>query len=299
MNYEKYTEQYEFGGLNDNKKITAVFDHYQVETIRGENHICAVVEEGQIPTFKEGYGINGQKLWVDLQNLHYDICDKDDKAATDIIIAWCKNHVYPYYFIGDAYDAFDYRQETDPDFWDTVVNLVGAYSFTVKQMRDDLRLLCKRTDILLLLHSSIHSRLTADEYKTIEEVGGFKGFGTATPVGRLHMIKSYINSEIPKVPMGLVLDSGGEFRIAPDFKSVFDVAYYALAQYVTASPDYPLHWGARTGIGYCESCGNIFIKNGNRQKYCDNPECKKERNRRKAKSAYYRKIQTQADEEWS
>ena len=295
MKYEKYTEEYEFGGLNDNKKITALFDHYEVENVRGELHICGSVEEGKMPVLREGYGINGQKLWVDLQNLHYDICDKDDKEAAEIIVAWCKSHVHPYYFYGDPYDAFDYNQEINTEFWDTIVNLIGGYSFTVKQMRDDLRMLCKRTDLMLLLHRSIHLKLTDTEYKQIEKIGGFKDFSSATPIKRCRMIKAYIDSEMPKLAIGLTLDVGGEFRIAPSFTSVFDVAYYALSQYVTASPEYPLHWGARTGIDYCEACGNIFIKNGNRQKYCDNPECKKERNRRKAKSAYYRKLQEQAD----
>ena len=299
MGYEKYTEEYEFGGLNDNKKVTAVFDHYEVENIRGELHICGSIEQGKMPVLREGYGINGQKLWVDLQNLHYDICDKDDKEAAEIIIAWCKNNVHPYYFFGDPYDAFDYNQEINTEFWDTMVNLIGGYSFSIKQMRDDLRMLCKRTDIMLLLHRSIHLKLTDSEYKLIENIGGFKGFASATPTKRCRMIKTYIDNEIPKLAIGLTLDIGGEFRISPNFTSVFDVAYYALSLYVTASPEYPLHWGARTGIGYCESCGNIFIKKGNRQKYCDNPECKKERNRRKAKSAYYRKLQEQFGKEES
>ena len=64
MEYEKYTEQYEFGGLNDNKKITAVFDHYEVENVRGEMYIGARLTEGESPKLQEGYGINGQQLWV-------------------------------------------------------------------------------------------------------------------------------------------------------------------------------------------------------------------------------------------
>lgn len=110
--------------------------------------------------------------------------------------------------------------------------------------------------------------------------------------------KEYASKKIPKFPMELTLNSSGDFVIVPAFQSVFDVAYYALAQYVSASPDYPLHWGGRTGIGYCKSCGNIFIKNGNRQKYCDDPECKLERDRRKSKAYYYRKIQREKDAEW-
>ena len=262
-------------------------------------YIGAILTEGEAPKLQEGYGINGQQLWVSLQNLYMDIADKDDEAAAKIIISWCMENVHPYYFFGDPYAAFDISQEKDTDYWDTMVNVIGLYDFSINQMREDLKKLFDRTNILLMLYRSIHMVLTKDERQELEQVEGFKKFSTASPIARCHMIKEYIDKEIPKLPLGLTLDAVGEFRIVPDFASVFDVAYYALAQYVTASPDYPLHWGARTGIGYCESCGNIFIKNGNRQKYCDNPECKKERNRRKAQSAYYRKIQKKADEQWT
>ena len=93
MEYEKYTEQYEFGGLNDNKKITAVFDHYEVENVRGEMYIGARLTEGESPKLQEGYGINGQQLWVSLQNLYLDIYDKDDNEAAQIIISWCRENV--------------------------------------------------------------------------------------------------------------------------------------------------------------------------------------------------------------
>lgn len=55
----------------------------------------------------------------------------------------------------------------------------------------------------------------------------------------------------------------------------------------------------RVGVATCECCGRLFIKNGNRQKYCDNPECKKERNRRKSRTAYHRKIQEENDNRWA
>ena len=123
MEYEKYTEQYEFGGLNDNKKITAVFDHYEVENVRGEMYIGARLTEGESPKLQEGYGINGQQLWVSLQNLYLDIYDKDDNEAAQIIISWCRENVHPYYFFGDPYASFDLSQEKDTDYWDTMVNL--------------------------------------------------------------------------------------------------------------------------------------------------------------------------------
>ena len=39
----------------------------------------------------------------------------------------------------------------------------------------------------------------------------------------------------------------------------------------------------------CESCGELFIKEGNRQKYCKSPICQAERNNRKAQAYYLRK----------
>ena len=36
-------DMYEFGGLNDNKKITATFAHYEVNNHHGELYITAVL----------------------------------------------------------------------------------------------------------------------------------------------------------------------------------------------------------------------------------------------------------------
>lgn len=299
MEYEKYTNEYEFGGLNDNKKITTVFDRYQTTEIGGELYIEPIFEAGKCPALQEGYGINGQRLWVSLQNLYLETHNLDDTEAADVIITWCKENVHPYYFYGDPYDAFDISQEKDAEYWDMMINCLEMFTFSVKRMRSDLQLLYDRTCLMMMLYSSIHMTISKEQYAEIEETKGFEKISTASPLERCHMIKNYIDKEMPKTPLALTLDENGEFCIAPAFTSVFDVAYYALSLYLTASPDYPLHWGARTGIGYCESCGKIYIKNGNRQKYCDDPECKKERNRRKAKSAYHRKVQAQADEEWA
>lgn len=43
------------------------------------------------------------------------------------------------------------------------------------------------------------------------------------------------------------------------------------------------------GFAVCENCGKPFIRNGSRQKYCSNPECRNARNRKKAKTYYQRK----------
>lgn len=90
MEYEKYTNEYEFGGLNDNKKITTVFDRYQTKEIGGELYIEPVIEEGKCPALQEGYGINGQCLWVSLQKLHLETRNLNDIEAADALFLGAK-----------------------------------------------------------------------------------------------------------------------------------------------------------------------------------------------------------------
>ena len=114
----------------------------------------------------------------------------------------------------------------------------------------------------------------------------------------LGKISAYLN-EMSGVTMKLGLDENGELKVMPDFHSVFDAARFALSQYVSIPTDYPIAYADRVGVATCECCGRLFIKNGNRQKYCDNPEFKKERNRRKSRTAYHRKIQEENDNRWA
>lgn len=285
-------DMYEFGGLNDNKKITATFAHYEVSNHHGELYITAVLKEGEIPKVNEGYRINGQQLWISLCRLHDKLMGKAEHEILFAIIAWCKKHVHPYYFLGDPYIVFDEEQKTNADFWDVNVNRLEIYEFTADRFMKDLVQLYTHTQVMIAFHHII-KRLELDSKmrKTIEKIPELKDIFYMERKEQLLKIRAYTAKAIPQFPMELVVDATGTFQIIPTFRSVFDVAYYAMAQYVSSSPDYPLHWGGRTGIAYCKSCGNIFIKNGNRQKYCADPECKKERDRRKSKGYYYRKIQ--------
>lgn len=57
-------ELYEFGGLNDSKKITATFAHYEVYKSYDDVRISATLNEGELPKINEGFRTNGQVLWV-------------------------------------------------------------------------------------------------------------------------------------------------------------------------------------------------------------------------------------------
>ena len=45
----------------------------------------------------------------------------------------------------------------------------------------------------------------------------------------------------------------------------------------------------KQSVALCECCGKMFIKQGNRQKYCKDPLCQAERKNRKARDYYQRK----------
>lgn len=293
-------ELYEFGGLNDNKKITATFAHYAVNKRCDTMYISAILSEGELPRINEGYRVNGHRLWAALCRLHDRMLDKSDEEICDIIVDWCKKNVHPYYFYGDPYNTLDASQKTDQPFWDFYVNCLEVFEFSLERFKVDIRNLYDTTQLMVAFHSLTHDLEIAPEtVKYAEKVLGRERFFLKSKQEQLLVIKRYISNNIPKFPMELTVTADGSFVIVPTLESIFDVAYYAMAQYVSASPDYPIHWGGRTGIAYCLACGNIFIKNGNRQKYCDNPECKLERERRKSKDYYYRKIQREKDEEWA
>ena len=293
-------ELYEFGGLNDSKKITATFAHYEVYKSYDDVRISATLNEGELPKINEGFRTNGQVLWVSLCQLYDKLILTPDEESCEIIIDWCKNHVHPYYFYGDPYNVYDWHQKEDIRHWDITVNLLGDFTFSLKRFVEDLYNLYTNTQVMIAFHN-IMQNLEVDKKMRlmVERMAGYEDFFRISEKKQLALIKKYVETHIPKFPMELTIGFGGKFHIVPAFQSVFDVAYYAMAQYVSASPDYPLHWGGRTGIAYCQGCGNIFIKNGNRQKYCDDPECKRERDRRKSKDYYYRKIQKEKDEEWA
>lgn len=138
----------------------------------------------------------------------------------------------------------------------------------------------------------------SDDLARITWTNEFADFNSVLTQAHLGKISAYLN-EMSGVTMKLGIDENGELKVMPDFHSVFDAARFALSQYVSIPTDYPIDYADRVGVATCECYGRLFIKNGNRQKYCDNPECKKERNRRKSRTAYHRKIQEKNDNRWA
>lgn len=165
-------------------------------------------------------------------------------------------------------------------------------------MRKDLEALYRDTLVILMFKKCLERLDVSDDLAQITWTNEFVDFNSFPTQTHLSKISSYLN-KMNGTTIKLGLDENGELKVMPDFHSVFDAARFALSQYVSIPMDYPIAYAERVGIATCECCGRLFIKNGNRQKYCDNPECKKERNRRKSRTSYHRKIQEENDNRWA
>lgn len=281
---------FDLGSLNENKKITAKFTKYEVDHRSDGTYICALLEEGQLPEWQEGYGLDGQKLLLSLCNLYLKIENTDEWEACHHIISWCKANAFPYCSEGLKVHEYDWELLQDSERWELWVNILNGYEFTLERITADLKRLYEDMEILLHFYNvknDLESSRALPKNKRVQE---YADISSLTEMQLLYRLDNFL-SELPKFPLELTLDDVGEMKILPGFTSVFDAAYYALARFVATQPEVPTKEdGGKTPLGICESCGKIFFKNGNRQKYCDDPECKKERNRRKSRTAYLKKL---------
>ena len=75
--------------------------------------------------------------------------------------------------------------------------------------------------------------------------------------------------------------------------SVFDIAWYSFARMVAdvvPLADGDMDYNFSQGFNLtCMCCREYFVRHSGRQRYCDNSNCKAERNNRKAKAYYKRK----------
>lgn len=290
-------EDFSLGKMNADARLTATFKYYEKTEQNGKIMITAYLGEGDVPKLKRGYGLDGNELWLSLNNLYQDIRGKDDNTAADDIISWCQHYAHPYY-ASQGIEEYKWDIEKDTEYWDLFTNILGNFTFDVRTMRKDLETLYRDTLVILMFKKCLERLDVSDDLAQITWTNEFVNLNSFPTQTHLSKISSYLD-KMNGVTMKLGLDENGELKVMPDFHSVFDAARFALSQYVSIPMDYPIAYAERVGIATCECCGRLFIKNGNRQKYCDNPECKKERNRRKSRTSYHRKIQEENDNRWA
>nr|DAK86642.1 MAG TPA: hypothetical protein [Caudoviricetes sp.] len=290
-------EDFSLGKMNADARLTATFKYYEKKEQDGKIMITAYLGEGDVPKLKRGYGLDGNELWLSLNNLYQNICGKDDNSAAADIISWCQHYAHPYY-ASQGIEEYKWDIEKDTEYWDFSTNILGNFTFDVRTMRKDLETLYRDTLVILMFKKCLERLDVSNDLAQITWTNAFVDFNSFPTQTHLSKISSYLN-KMNGTTIKLGLDENGELKVMPDFHSVFDAARFALSQYVSIPMDYPIAYAERVGIATCECCGRLFIKNGNRQKYCDNPECKKERNRRKSRTSYHRKIQEENDNRWA
>lgn len=96
-------EDFSLGKMSADARLTATFKYYEKTEQNGKIVITACLGKGDVPKLNRGYGLDGNELWLSLNNLYQSIRGKDDYTAADDIISWCQQYAHPYYASEDEY----------------------------------------------------------------------------------------------------------------------------------------------------------------------------------------------------
>ena len=110
-------EDFSLGKMSADARLTATFKYYEKTEQNGEIIITACLGKGDVPKLNRGYGLDGNELWLSLNNLYQSIRGKDDYTAADDIISWCQQYAHPYYASEDI-EEYRWDIEKDTEYWD-------------------------------------------------------------------------------------------------------------------------------------------------------------------------------------
>ena len=257
------------------------------------------------PTSGTDYSLTEQDLLASLCNLYKRINAPDSaESATDLVWEWCRNNIHPY-------DIDNLCQEIEDG------NFLDLYFYEFLQNRATFDARYFVTDLCKLG--------TAFEYYDVLQKVRIEHDVSA---GRNLYYEGNICDSLPFLEKYRRYTGDAEYlehfnadyndrvfdllEMFPDFKlrvkqnpkthkaemmaeihSVFDIAWYSFARMVAdvAPPaDDDLNYMFSQGsILTCMCCGEYFVRHSSRQRYCDNPDCKADRNNRKSRAYYKRK----------
>lgn len=63
-------EAFSLGKMSADARLTATFKYYEKTEQNGEIIITACLGEGDVPRLNRGYGLDGNELWLSLNNLY-------------------------------------------------------------------------------------------------------------------------------------------------------------------------------------------------------------------------------------
>lgn len=211
-------EDFSLGKMSADARLTATFKYYEKTEQNGEIIITACLGEGDVPRLNRGYGLDGNELWLSLNNLYQSIRGKDDYTAADDIISWCQQYAHPYYASEDI-EEYRWDIEKDTEYWDFSTNILGNFTFDVHTMRKDLESLYRDTLVILMFKKCLERLDVSTDLAQITWTNEFADFNSFPMQKHLGKISAYLN-KMSGVTMKLELDENGELKVMPDFHSV-------------------------------------------------------------------------------
>ena len=297
----------EIGGVGEMIYRAARFPEYIYKTYPevDEDLIEPLYILSQPPEAGSDASITGQDLLASLCNLYKKVNAPDYSAnITELVWGWCRSNIYPYQ-IGELCADVENGEFRNVAWWD---HLHHKYSFKVQQFVSDL---CNLGVVF-----EYYDALQKVKYEHNTAAGRnlyYEGrFGDSLPfLERYWSIQEdaeYVRSVsedydelifhltdlFPDFRLRLKQDQKThKVELVADIDSVFDISWYTFARLVaTVAPpvDTDLRYEYSQGsILTCMSCGEYFVRHSSRQRYCDNPNCQAERNKRKSRAYYQRK----------
>lgn len=293
MDLRRELENYEIGGIGDIKKHTLRFHSYRIGTVDGKLTIFAEYEPERPPVIFGGYP-SGQKLLMDLCNLHLELRGKTQEECARILVRWSIENIHPYYLYGDNVEYIEFNNDDPNDYWDCMVNVLECYHVYVEDMVRDLERLYIDTMTMFTLRKLMDGDVAEaqrlyQDVRVPEKENLMARWYRTEPDRRSLVIKEFVE-KLPTFTMNLEYDlSDRQLKLQPLVKSVIDAAYYGLGRFAAVNAGALDDYGGKTNIAFCQACGRAFIKRGNRQKYCGTDLCQSIRNNRKSSDYYYRK----------
>ena len=101
--------------------------------------------------------------------------------------------------------------DKDAEYWDVSTNILGSFTFAVKEMRDDLEKLYRDTLVVLMFKKCLEQLDVSAELAQITWTNKFADFNSFPMQKHLGKISAYLN-EMSGVTMKLGLDENGELN---------------------------------------------------------------------------------------
>lgn len=291
MEPEAFLKDYEIGGIGEIRHKTLRFAFYRTEVKDGIASLYAEYDREAPFVLFPGYP-PGQTLLAELCNLHLELRELTLPERLPVVEQWCLAHVHPYYRYGDTARGA-VRQSVPEDYWDFAVNVAELYSFSVGEFCGDLQRLYDDAMTVFALRYLAEGRPSEARRcwnrllpRPKEDL--VEAWQAREPTLRPLLLDRALEA-LPPVAMTLERDEAtGALCLQPAVSSVFDAARFALYRFAAVNAGVLSDFGGKTSLAFCAACGRVFIKRGNRQKYCADPVCQSVRNQRKSREYYYR-----------